>query len=75
MPSYGRGDRVTFTGEVVAELLGVGGIVLRRRIGSEGHYVYDIQIKTHLPVNIPGLNLSASGVLRNVPGSWFELFR
>jgi len=86
MPTYGRGDKVTFTGEVTAELFGLVGIVLRRRIGREGHYVHDIKITSHLPSNIagiklpsgvliPGINISATGVLRNVPASWFELLR
>jgi len=75
MPVYGRGDRITFTGEVFAELLGVCGIIIRRRISREGHYVYDIKVSTHLPVNIPGLTLGASGVIRNVSSTWFELFR
>jgi hypothetical protein len=75
MPIYGKGDKVTFTGEFVAELLGVVGIVLKRRISDEGHYVYDIKIQTRLPIDIPGVKLSASGVLSNVPGGWLELFR
>ena len=87
MPSYGKGDKITFTGEVRAELLGLFGIVLRRRIGREGHYFYDIKITSRIPADIiggiklasgvviPGIEISASGVLRNVPASWFELLR
>jgi len=75
MPSYARGDRITFTGEVIAELFGIVGVVVRRRISSEGHYVYDIQLSAHPPLNVPGLNLSARGVISNIPASWFELLR
>jgi hypothetical protein len=86
MPYYGKGDKITFTGEVSAELFGVVGIVLRRRIGHEGHYVYDIKIASHIPpviggislpggALIPGINIKAGAVLKNVPASWFELWR
>jgi hypothetical protein len=74
MPYYAKGDRVTFTGNVSAELFGMVGVVLRRRI-SEGHYVYDIRINAHPPINIPGFDLSAEGVIRNIPSDWVELFR
>ncbi len=74
MPTYARGDRIIFTGELSAELYGIAGIVLRRRI-SNGHYVYDIQISAHLPSNIPFLNLSAKGVASGVASAWFELLR
>lgn len=87
MPTYGKGDKITFTGEVRVEFLGLLGIVLRRRIGREGHYVYDIKITSRLPADIiggiklpsgvviPGIDISATGVLKNVPASWFELLR
>ena len=75
MPIYARGDHITFTGEAIGELFGIVGIVVRRRINNEGHYVYDIQLSAHPPINVPGLNLSARGLISNIPAGWFELLR
>ena len=75
MPSYIKGEKVRFTGEVSAELWGLIGVVLRRRT-SVGHYVYDIQLSGKIPaINLMGVKLEGKGVLTGVPSDWIELFR
>lgn len=72
MPSYCRGECVTFTGEVCAELCGLGGIVFRRRL-SGGHYVYDIQLSGKIPaIDILGCKITAKGLITGVPANWIE---
>jgi hypothetical protein len=75
MPSYRKGERVRFSGEVSAELFGLIGVVLRRR-NSQGHYVYDVQINGKIPaINLMGVKLEAKGILTGVPSDWIELIR
>jgi hypothetical protein len=74
MPYYAKGDKVTFTGSLGAELFGIVGVVLNRRI-RDRHYVYDVRINVHPPINIPGLDIGAQGIIRNIPSDWIEIFR
>lgn len=75
MPSYRKGEKVRFTGEVSAELFGAIGIVLRRR-SSGGHYVYDIQVSGKVPtIDLMGVKLQGKGILTGVQSDWIELLR
>ena len=75
MPTFKKGDRITFTGEVIADLLGIMGVIIRvRRQG--GHYVYDIKVSVKLPIiDIMGISIVGKNILRGVPSSWIELSR
>ncbi len=57
MAVFRKDDEVTFTGEVIAELFGLIGVVLKvRRRG--GHYVYDIKVSVRVPtIDVLGIKL------------------
>ena len=75
MPTFRKGDRVTFTGEVIADLFGVIGVILKVRKG-DGHYVYNIKVSVKLPViDVLGVKLIGGSILKGVPSSWIELVR
>ena len=76
MPYYAKGDRVRFTGGVIAELIGIGGIVAKRRI-VDGHYVYDVKLSIEpklAGLGISGLKITLHGTFYiDVPSDWIEL--
>ena len=75
MSAFRKGDRVTFTGEVIADLFGVIGVVLKVR-RSDGHYVYDIKVSVKIPMmDVIGIKLVGGSILQGVPSSWIELMR
>jgi len=75
MASFRRGDRVVFTGEVVADLFGIMGVILRVR-RSGGHYVYDVKVSVKLPlIDVFGVSVVGHNILKGVSSSWIELAR
>jgi hypothetical protein len=74
MARFAKGDKITFSFEARAEIIGLGGIVLKVHINQEGHYVYDIKITSQIPQSLfPLLNISSSYTIQNIPASWIEL--
>ncbi len=74
MPTFGKGSKVTFAGEVGADYFGLIGVVVKVH-RSGGHNVYDIQITGNLIPNVTGMKFTVGGTIKNVPAGWLELFR